>query len=81
METCTPTTDFENQMKQQCPDKTLLNDLSNGWTKHEVGHSRMGKCNCKEEGSDESKEKGENLSRTMTSLNFEKFQIFFKRQL
>ena len=59
METCTPTTEFEGQMKEQCPDKTLLNDLSNGWTKHEVGHSKMGRCNCVDGAN--STEKGENL--------------------
>jgi len=58
-ETCTPTTDFEETMRKECPDKTLLNDLSNGWTKHEVGHSKMGKCNCVDGNNTEIK--GDNL--------------------
>lgn len=46
VEVCEPTPEFENEMKEQCPDKTLLNDLSKGWTQHEIGHSKMGDCKC-----------------------------------
>ena len=44
-EECKPTEEFETRLKNQCPDKTLLNDLKD-WTKHDVGYSTMGKCNC-----------------------------------
>ena len=45
VEECKPTKEFEDKLKSQCPDKTLLTDL-NGWNKHDVGHSTTGKCDC-----------------------------------
>ena len=48
VEECKPTQGFETQLKNECPDKTLLNDINSGWTKHEVGHSIMGECECGE---------------------------------
>ena len=60
-------------MKEECPDKTLLNDFENGWTKHPVGHSRMGKCNCKDESKpdEEGAEKGENPLKMLKCRNAE----------
>ena len=46
VEECKPTKEFEDKLKNDCPDKTLLDDISKGWTKHDVGHSIMMKCDC-----------------------------------
>ena len=46
MEVCKPTPEFEKDMQEQCPDKTLLDDVQHGWNKHEIGHSKMGDCDC-----------------------------------
>ena len=72
-ETCTPTADFEGTMRDECPDKSLLDDISKGWTKHPVGHSKMGKCNCKDESKPDeaSVEKGENLMKLLKCRNAE----------
>ena len=49
-EVCEPTKELEDMMKNECPDKSLLDDLAH-WQSHAGGgHSTMGKCLCGEEG-------------------------------
>ena len=52
-EVCQPTKELEDKMKNECPDRSLLDDISKGWQQTGLGHSYMGKCLCGEDGAKE----------------------------